>query len=91
MHGDLGIVNRTDVVIAISYSGETAELNSLLGNLKRRSASLIAMTGVVDSTLGQGADVFLISPCRGKPARWGWRQRPVRPPPWRLAMRWRWY
>jgi arabinose-5-phosphate isomerase len=59
MHGDLGIVNRTDVVIAISYSGETAELNSLLGNLKRRSASLIAMTGVVDSTLGQAADVVL--------------------------------
>ncbi len=59
MHGDLGIVNRTDVVIAISYSGETAELNSLLGNLKRRCASLIAMTGVVDSTLGQAADVVL--------------------------------
>jgi len=59
MHGDLGIVNRTDVVVAISYSGETAELNSLLGNLKRRSASLIAMTGAVDSTLGRAADVVL--------------------------------
>lgn len=59
MHGDLGIVNRSDVVIAISYSGETAELNSLLGNLKRRSSSLIAMTGAVGSTLGRAADVVL--------------------------------
>lgn len=59
MHGDLGMVNRTDVVIAISYSGETAELNSLLGNLKRRCSSLIAMTGAVDSTLGRAADVVL--------------------------------
>lgn len=59
MHGDLGVVNKTDVVIAISYSGETAELNSLLGNLKRRCSSLIAMTGAVDSTLGRTADVVL--------------------------------
>ena len=59
MHGDLGMVNSSDVVIAISYSGETAELNSLIGNLKRRCSALIAMTGAVDSTLGQAADVVL--------------------------------
>ncbi len=59
MHGDLGMVNKSDVVIAISYSGETAELNSLLGNLKRRCSSLIAMTGAVDSSLGRAADVVL--------------------------------
>lgn len=59
MHGDLGMVQETDVVIAISYSGETAELNSLLGNLKRRCASVIAMTGGLTSTLARAADVVL--------------------------------
>ena len=59
MHGDLGMVQETDVVLAISYSGETAELNSLLGNLSRRCKAVIAMTGAVDSTLGVAADVVL--------------------------------
>jgi arabinose-5-phosphate isomerase len=59
MHGDLGMVQDTDVVVAISYSGETAELNSLLGNLKRRCSSVIAMTGTADSTLAMAADVVL--------------------------------
>ena len=59
MHGDLGMVQDTDVVIAISYSGETAELNLLLGNLKRRCSSVIAMTGAVNSSLARAADVVL--------------------------------
>ncbi|MCG6931400.1 MAG: KpsF/GutQ family sugar-phosphate isomerase [Desulfofustis sp.] len=59
MHGDLGMVQDTDVVLAISYSGETAELNSLLGNLRRRCTAVIAMTAVADSTLGAVADVVL--------------------------------
>ncbi|MEE4165328.1 MAG: KpsF/GutQ family sugar-phosphate isomerase [Desulfocapsaceae bacterium] len=59
MHGDLGMVQSTDVVIAISYSGETAELNTLLGSLKRRCASIIAMTGNPSSTLGSCADIIL--------------------------------
>lgn len=59
MHGDLGMVQKTDVVLAISYSGETAELNSLLGNLRRRCKAVIAMTGAVASTLGAAADVVL--------------------------------
>lgn len=59
MHGDLGMVQETDVVIAISYSGETAELNSLLGNLKRRCAAVIAMTGGLNSSLARAADVVL--------------------------------
>jgi len=59
MHGDLGMVQSTDVVIAISYSGETAELNTLLGNLKLRCASIIAMTGAPASTLGSFADIVL--------------------------------
>jgi arabinose-5-phosphate isomerase len=59
MHGDLGMVQPTDVVIAISYSGETTELNTLLGSLKRRCASIIAMTGCPSSTLGSFADIIL--------------------------------
>jgi arabinose-5-phosphate isomerase len=59
MHGDLGIVDSRDVVLAISYSGETAELNLLVNSLKNRSVSIIAMTGNPRSTLAKLADVVL--------------------------------
>ncbi len=59
LHGDLGMVMPTDVVIAISYSGETQELNSLLGSLKRRGTAIIAMTGGLHSTLAKSARVVL--------------------------------
>ncbi len=59
MHGDLGMVQATDVVMAISYSGETAELNVLLSSLKRRCAHIIAMTGQPGSSLATVADVVL--------------------------------
>ena len=56
LHGDLGLVNGNDCVLALSYSGETDELLSLLPHLKRRGATIIAITGKVDSTLGRAAD-----------------------------------
>lgn len=59
LHGDLGMVMATDVVIAISYSGETPELNGLLNSLKQRGNPVIAMTGGVHSTLASAADVLL--------------------------------
>ena len=59
MHGDLGIVDPRDVVIAISYSGETSELNLLVNSLKNRNVSVIAMTGGRESTLAKLADVVL--------------------------------
>ncbi|BCO10210.1 D-arabinose 5-phosphate isomerase [Desulfolithobacter dissulfuricans] len=59
MHGDLGMVSSSDVVLAISYSGETMELNGLLGSLRERSVRVIAMTGNPDSTLAGCADVTL--------------------------------
>jgi arabinose-5-phosphate isomerase len=59
MHGDLGIVDTRDVVLAISYSGETAELNLLVNSLKNRSVSIIAMTGNPESTLAKLADAVL--------------------------------
>jgi arabinose-5-phosphate isomerase len=59
MHGDLGMVMSTDVVIAISYSGETVELNTLLASLKKRGTAIIAMTGRVNSTLARASDIIL--------------------------------
>ncbi len=59
MHGDLGIVDPRDVVLAISYSGETAELNLLLNSLKNRNVSIIAMTGGSESTMANLADAVL--------------------------------
>ena len=58
-HGDLGVIQGDDVVIALSYSGETAELLRLLETIKRLGARLIAITGDCASTLGQAADVAL--------------------------------
>ena len=58
-HGDLGSLRKDDVIIAISNSGETVELNAILPALKSLGASLIAMTGREDSTLGRLADVTL--------------------------------
>ncbi len=59
MHGDLGMVSPTDVVLAISYSGETVELNVLMASLKKREISVIAMTGGLNSSLALAADVVL--------------------------------
>lgn len=59
IHGDLGLVNAGDSVIALSYSGETAELLGLLPHLKRRGARLVAITGKPGSTLGKAADCVL--------------------------------
>lgn len=59
MHGDLGIVSPSDVILAISYSGETGELNALLSTLQQRSVSIIAMTGNPQSTLASSADAVL--------------------------------
>ena len=58
-HGDLGMVTSDDVIIAISNSGETAELSGLIPFLKRFNVSLIAMTGSLNSTLAKSADVHL--------------------------------
>jgi len=59
VHGDLGVIQADDVVIAMSYSGETEELTRVLETLKRLGAPLIAITGGKTSTLAQAADVWL--------------------------------
>lgn len=58
-HGDLGMIKSSDLVLAISNSGESAELTAILPVLKRMGAPLIAMTAHADSTLAKHADIFL--------------------------------
>jgi arabinose-5-phosphate isomerase len=58
-HGDLGMITDADVVLALSYSGESDELLMLLPVLKRQGNALIAMTGRPDSSLAREADVHL--------------------------------
>lgn len=58
-HGDLGMIQGDDVVIALSNSGESAELAAVLPLIKRRGAFLIAMTGNSNSTLAREADIHL--------------------------------
>lgn len=58
-HGDLGMVTARDVVIALSYSGETDEVLTILPLIKRLGVPLIAFTGNAESTLSQRADVHL--------------------------------
>jgi arabinose-5-phosphate isomerase len=59
LHGDLGIVADGDAVLALSYSGETAELLNLLPALKRFDVQIIAFTGNPSSTLARHSDVVL--------------------------------
>jgi len=58
-HGDLGVIQSDDVILALSYSGETDELLLLLETIKRLGAKLVAVTGDPASTLAQAADVAL--------------------------------
>jgi arabinose-5-phosphate isomerase len=61
-HGDLGMITRHDAVLALSHSGETDEVCGLLPTIKRLGATLIAITGKPDSTLGHYADIVLEVP-----------------------------
>ncbi len=58
-HGDLGMITQSDVVLALSNSGETEEILKLLPVLKRLGVVIIAMTGNADSTLAKLADIHL--------------------------------
>ena len=59
IHGDLGMITRDDVLIALSNSGESAELLTIVPLIKREGAKLIALTGNADSALAKEADVHL--------------------------------
>ncbi|MFA6145139.1 MAG: KpsF/GutQ family sugar-phosphate isomerase [Sulfurimonas sp.] len=59
LHGDLGMMGKDDVVLAISYSGESPELSSILPHIKRFNIPLIGMTRNAQSTLGRFSDVVI--------------------------------
>jgi arabinose-5-phosphate isomerase len=61
-HGDLGMITADDVIMALSWSGETAELKNLIDYSRRFRIGLIAITADAKSTLGQSADVLLTMP-----------------------------
>ncbi len=58
-HGDLGVIDQKDLVIAISYGGEASELSSIISFVKRHDINLIAVTGKKESTLAKAATVAL--------------------------------
>jgi len=62
MHGDLGMISKEDVVLVISYSGESDEIVRILPNIKMIGAKLIGLTGNPDSTLAKLSDIVQIFP-----------------------------
>src|ERR1700737_3086485 len=61
-HGDLGMITPDDVIMALSWSGETAELGNIIDYSRRFRIALIAVTAAAESTLARGADVVLLLP-----------------------------
>lgn len=59
MHGDLGMVSREDIFLALSNSGETDELNILVPSIRRIGCKIISFTGKPDSTLGRASDLVI--------------------------------
>jgi arabinose-5-phosphate isomerase len=62
MHGDIGIVAKDDIVIAVGKSGESEELVALLPFIRRIGARIVSITAKVESTLARGSDLVLITP-----------------------------
>lgn len=59
IHGDLGIIKREDLILCLSYSGETEEILLIIPYIKRMGGKIISLTGKVDSTLARHSDVVL--------------------------------
>jgi arabinose-5-phosphate isomerase len=81
LHGDLGIVNDGDLVLVLSYSGESEELVNLLPALKRFAVRIIAFTGNPKSTIARHSDVVL-NVRVPKPAHSTWPPPPAPPRCW---------
>lgn len=62
MHGDLGMISKHDVVIAISFSGESDEIVKILPNIKMIGATLVGITGNPNSSLAQVSDIVQVLP-----------------------------
>ena len=59
MHGDLGMITKTDIVLALSFSGQTEELNKILAPIKKEQVKIIAITGNKNSALAKMANIHL--------------------------------
>lgn len=88
LHGDLGIVSEGDVILALSYSGESEELLNLVPALKRFSVKIIAITGAVKSSLARYSDVVLNVKYPRRPAPSTWLPPPAPPPCSRSGTHW---
>lgn len=64
MHGDIGLLGGHDVLLALSHSGESAEILEILPVVKRLGATIVAMTGVAQSALAQASDEVILIPVR---------------------------
>jgi len=62
MHGDLGILGKPDVLLALSYSGETAELLEIIPAARRQGAKIVALTGLADSAIAKASDEIIYTP-----------------------------
>ena len=64
MHGDIGILGNHDVLLALSHSGESAEILEILPVVKRLGAAIVAMTGAAESALARASDEVILIPVR---------------------------
>ena len=90
LHGDLGVVADGDVVLALSYSGETDELINILPALARFDVKKIAITGAVGSTLAKSSDAVLDVRVTQEACPSISRPHQARQRCWCWATRWRW-
>ena len=74
IHGDLGMVTKDDIILAISNSGHTTEISNILPMLKGMGAKIIAFTGRSDSPIAMESDI-VIDVGVERPAPWAWPQR----------------
>jgi len=88
-HGDLGMITGDDVVIAISNSGNTGELVTILPLIKRRGAALVSMAGKEDSQLARLSHANLDIGVEQEACPMGLAPHPAQPSPSSWAMRWR--
>ena len=88
VHGDLGRVRPDDIVLILSYGGETAEVTRLLGQLEKMKVPVVAMTGTADSTLARKAKVLLWMGQIDEACPLGLAPAPRRPPCWPWATPW---
>ncbi len=89
-HGDLGMVTRGDLVLALSNSGESSEITVLLPMLKRQGVPLIAMTGGLQSSLARHADLVLDCSVEREACPLNLAPPPAPRCSWPWATRWPW-